>query len=86
MSLTIRTGIIRFLRRMKHEIPVIIVVRSPPKGVAMKVQRGRDELLEGDSNGNGDLMFQFEISVDNSGTTPNFLGKYAQGQRTRGSS
>lgn len=65
---------------MKQDLPFRIVVLSPPKGVAMKVQRGRDELLTGVAN-KGDLTFQFEISVDNTGTAPNFLGKYAQGPK-----
>ena len=66
---------------MKQEIPIRIVVLSPPKGVEMKVQRGRDEQLSGVTSGDGDITFEFEISVDNSGASPNFLGRYAQGPK-----
>src|SRR4030095_7328360 len=65
---------------MKQQLNVRIVVLSPPKGVAVKVERGRDELLDGENNCS-DIKFQFKISVDNSGATPNFLGEYAQGPR-----
>ena len=33
-----------------------------------------------ETTGDG-LVFEFEVSVDNSGATPNFLGKYAQGPK-----
>ena len=67
---------------MKNEIPFRIVVTDPLPGVAMRVQRGRDELLDPTVGPNGSLVFDFDISVDNSGDAPNFLGKYAQGPKT----
>ena len=65
----------------KHEIAVRIRVLDPPAGVAMKVQRGKDELLDPIGESGPDLVFEFPINVDISGGSPNFLGKYAQGPR-----
>jgi hypothetical protein len=67
---------------MKHEIPLRIVVTDPLPGVAMRVQRGRDELLDPTVRPDGSLIFDFDISVDDTGDLPNFLGKYAQGPKT----
>jgi hypothetical protein len=67
---------------MKYEIPFRIVVTEPLAGVAMRVQRGRDELLDPAVAPDGSLVFDFEVSVDNSGDGPNFLGKYAQGPKS----
>ena len=66
---------------MKHEIPIRIRVLRPLAGVTMKVQRGRDELLSPAEVLADSIAFQFDISVDLSGATPNFLGKYAQGPK-----
>ena len=66
---------------MKHEIPIRIVVIRPLTGVAMLVQRGKDELLPPSLKSADQLVFDFEITVDMTETQPNFLGKYAQGSK-----
>ena len=65
---------------MKQDIKFRIVVTDPLPGVAMQVQRGKEELLPPTKNGTS-LVFDFEISVDLSSGKPNFLGKYAQGPK-----
>ena len=47
----------------------------------MRVQKGKDELLEPTSTHSESLTFDFDISVDLSGGVPNFLGKFAQGPK-----
>lgn len=47
----------------------------------MKVQVGKSELLDPSVSNEGDLTFDFEIDVDNDGSLPNFLGKFAQGPK-----
>ena len=66
---------------MKQDVKFRIVVADPLPGVAMQVQRGHDELLAPTSRNGTSLVFDFEIAVDLSGATPNFLGKYAQGPK-----
>jgi Family of unknown function (DUF5990) len=66
---------------MKEQIPIRITVLRPLKGVTMMVQRGRSELLAPKSGGGADLIFEFEVTVDLSAATPNFLGAYAQGPK-----
>jgi hypothetical protein len=66
---------------MKHEIPIRIKVLSPPAGVTTKVQRGKNELLPPSEVSDEALVFDFDVSVDLAGETPNFLGKYAQGPK-----
>jgi hypothetical protein len=66
---------------MKQEIPIRITVVRPLPGVAMQVQRGRDELLAPTEALDGSLSFDLPIAVDLSAGTPNFLGKYAQGPK-----
>lgn len=66
---------------MKHSIPVRIVVLQPLSGVAMLVQRGRDELLPPRDKSPARLVFDFEMTVDVTESKPNFLGKYAQGPK-----
>jgi hypothetical protein len=65
---------------MKHEVKFRVVVIDPLHGVSMQLQRGKDELLPPTKNGSS-LIFDFEISVDLSNGSPNFLGKYAQGPK-----
>ena len=65
----------------KHEINVRIRVLQPLAGVAMQVQRGRDELLPPIENGNEELVFEFPLTVDLAGSSPNFLGRYSQGPK-----
>ena len=66
---------------MKHQIPVRIIVLRPLAGVAMLVQRGKDELLPPSTKSVERLIFDFELTVDTTETRPNFLGKYAQGPK-----
>lgn len=66
---------------MKHDIPVRVTVKQPLQGVVMKVQRGKDELLDPIIKTPDELVFEFEVTVDLSEYTPNFLGKYSQGPK-----
>lgn len=66
---------------MKHEIPVSVTVRLPLHGVVMRVQRGKDELLDPIVTTAEKLVFEFDLTVDLSRNAPNFLGKYAQGPK-----
>ena len=66
---------------MKVDIPFRVTVTDPLPGVAMQVQRGKNELLPPTSSSHDSLVFNFEISVDLSGDVPNFLGKYSQGPK-----
>ena len=65
---------------MKQDVKFRIVVADPLPGVSMRVQRGEDELLPPTKHGSS-LVFDFDVSVDISGGSPNFLGKYAQGPK-----
>ena len=47
----------------------------------MRVQRGKDELLDPTSTTADAIAFEFEMTVDVSGEHPNFLGKYSQGPK-----
>ena len=66
---------------MKHQLPVRIRVLRPLAGVAMMVQRGKDEFLAPSSKTEAELVFDLELTVDTTETRPNFLGKYAQGPK-----
>ena len=66
---------------MKYQIPFRVVVQEPLSGVAMRVQRGRDELLDPTSTTPDAIAFEFDLTVDINGDQPNFLGKYAQGPK-----
>ena len=66
---------------MKYQIPFRVVVAKPLSGVAMRVQRGRDELLDPTSTRSDAIAFEFEMTVDLNSGQPNFLGKYAQGPK-----
>jgi hypothetical protein len=65
---------------MKHEVPIRIIVTAPPAGVAMKVQKGRDELLEPARATDSALVFEFSVFADLR-SAPNFLGPYVQGPK-----
>ena len=58
-----------------------ITVTGPFPGVAMQVQKGKDELLPPVEISDAALIFDFTITVDVSGAAPNFLGKFAQGPK-----
>ena len=47
----------------------------------MRVQRGKDELLEPVLTRSDSIAFEFDLMVDINGDQPNFLGKYAQGPK-----
>ncbi len=66
---------------MKHDIPVRVKVMRPLSGAVMKVQRGRNELLDPVLKTSEELVFEFDLTVDLSQETPNFLGKYSQGPK-----
>ena len=66
---------------MKFEVPIRITVDVPPKGVAMQVQRGKDELLPPAVLSGGSITFEFPVTVDLASGSPNFLGKFAQGPK-----
>jgi len=66
---------------MKHEVTFRVIVTDPLPGVAMNVQRGKDELLRPSESTADRLVFEFEISIDPTNDPPNFLGKYAQGPK-----
>ena len=66
---------------MKITVPLRIIVEKPLPGVAMMVQRGRDELLAPAVADQKKLRFEFEIDVDIPDAGLNFLGKYSQGPR-----
>jgi hypothetical protein len=51
----------------------------------MRVQRGKDELLEPVLTRSDSIAFEFDLMVDINGDQPNFLGKYAQDRKTPGS-
>ena len=66
---------------MKHQLPVRIIVLRPLPGVAMMVQRGKNEFLPPSSTSAERLVFDLELTVDTTEARPNFLGKYAQGPK-----
>ncbi len=66
---------------VKYEIPFRITVLEPLAGVAMLVQKGRDELLPPIVFADEKLVFDLEITVDLTDDAPNFLGKFAQGPK-----
>ena len=67
----------------KHEIRLRINVLDPLAGVMMQVQEGKDRLLAPIVTKRGRTTFEFPVTVDLSSGTPNFLGHYAQGPKTR---
>lgn len=81
MSFRCRTVIIWTSRVMRHDIPVRVTVKQPLNGVLMRVQRGKDELLDPILATPEELVFEFGLTVDLSQQTPNFLGKYSQGPK-----
>ncbi len=67
---------------MKYSVPFRIIVKDPIAGVAMKVQKGKDKLLEPLMANGNELTFEFEVTVDTAGEAPNFLGPFAQGPKS----
>ncbi|MGB7209769.1 MAG: DUF5990 family protein [Pyrinomonadaceae bacterium] len=66
---------------MKCEISFRIIVLAPLEGVTMQVQKGKDELLPPSEKSAEKLVFDFDMTVDLAGDSPNFLGKFAQGSK-----
>jgi hypothetical protein len=65
-----------------RELPLRVVVLHPPPGVAMRIQRGRGELLDPASATAGRLVFELTVRVGGTRADggPNLLGPYAQGR------
>lgn len=81
MNFRSRPVIIWISRVMKHNITVRVTVKQPLQSVVMKVQRGKDELLDPIATTPRELVFEFDLTVDLAKETPNFLGKYSQGPK-----
>src|SRR5215510_13409990 len=65
-----------------QEIPLRIVVVSPPKGVIFAVQLGKAELDSVAMSKGSDLSFELTARIaDRNGPEPNLLGPYVQGPR-----
>lgn len=67
---------------MDGELALRIVVERPLAGVAYRVQRGRDALLEPRREPADALVFDFTVraGAPRADGGPNFLGPYAQGR------
>jgi hypothetical protein len=68
---------------MGRELALRILVLRPAEGVAYRVQRGKDALLEPVQASADALVFDLTVRVGGSPTdaAPNFLGPYAQGPK-----
>lgn len=66
---------------MKQQLGIRIKVLDPMEGVVMHVQRGKCELLPPVKKTASELVFEFNVDVDLSSGSPNFLGVYAQGPK-----
>jgi uncharacterized protein DUF5990 len=57
-----------------------ITVVDPPKGVLLKMQRGREQLVDPAVSAAHRVSFDFEVRLGTrAGGLPNFLGDFAQG-------
>ena len=57
-----------------------ITVVDPPKGVLLKLQRGREELVDPADSASNRVSFEFDVRLGTrAGGLPNFLGEFAQG-------
>jgi hypothetical protein len=67
---------------MDRELTLRIVVERPLAGVAYRVQRGRDELLEPVCRSADALVFDLAVraGTPRADGGPNFLGPFAQGR------
>jgi hypothetical protein len=66
---------------MKHQVHFRVIVAKPLAGVAMQVQRGKDEPLPPSAVSGSAISFEFDITVDVTAGPPNFLSKYARGPK-----
>jgi len=69
---------------MQLEIPIRIIVEHPPRGVAFRVQRGREGLLSAAAETPERLSFQFTVRLGPPlpDGRPNLLGEFTQGPRS----
>jgi len=63
------------------ELPLRITVERPPRGVAIQVQRGRDDLLAPSRSSPEEISFDFTVRLGapRSSGELRFLGEFAQG-------
>lgn len=81
MSFRLESDIISLFVSMKQIVHLRIRVLRPLKGVSMKVQKGKSDLIAAVSAAGDALTFEFPIEVETKDGTPNFLGKFAQGPK-----
>jgi hypothetical protein len=69
------------MRNDRFELPLRIVMASPPKGVAIAMQEGRDALLPPSATSGHDLIFDFDVVVEGVAADgrPRVLGRVVQG-------
>jgi len=69
------------VKKEGREVPIRITVLRPPAGVAMKAQRGRDELVAPTRKSKDSIAFDLTVRWDETaGPGPlRFLGEFAQG-------
>jgi len=66
---------------VKTVLPIRIIVADPLAGVRLRVQKGKDELINPISESWSKISFEFEVTVDITDGALNFLGKFAQGPK-----
>ena len=68
---------------MNQQLPIRIILQSPPTGVDFGLQKGsgnKYETIQKQQSNKNDLCFEFEISVKETNTaSPDFKGPYVQG-------
>jgi hypothetical protein len=68
---------------MNQELPIRIILESPPAGVDFGIQKGNGnkyETIQKQRSNNNDLCFEFKISIKESKTPlPDFTGPFVQG-------
>ena len=68
---------------MNQELPIRIILESPPTGVDFGIQKGNGnkyETIQKQRSNKSDLCFEFKVLVKESQTSlPNFTGPYVQG-------
>jgi Family of unknown function (DUF5990) len=67
---------------MNQELPIRIILESPPTGVDFRIQKGSGnqyETIQKQRSNNNNLCFEFKISIKESKTSlHNFSGPYVQ--------
>ncbi len=68
---------------MNQELPIRIILESPPPGVDFAIQKGSGnnyETILKQRSGKEDICFEFKIAVkENQAALPDFKGPYVQG-------